>query len=88
MTSEKGLQWVVELRSGLPTGKINRNLPDAAPKSHTASRLKLEKRKTADVLDVPVLKKSSSEFMHLARHRIGVAANSSQLRFESGLRDY
>lgn len=88
MTSEKGLQWVVELRSGLPPQKTTRRLPDGAPKSHTASRVRVDRRKAGEVLDVPVLKKSSSEFMHLARHRVGIPANGSQLRFETGLREY
>jgi hypothetical protein len=93
MTAEASLEWVLKLRSGevRPNAKYKstRGLPSFTVRSNSNfSRCggKHSERKEHNTLDVPALKRNSSEFMHLARHRLGTVGNKSQLTFETGLR--
>jgi hypothetical protein len=93
MTAEASLEWVLKLRSGEirenTKHKSARGLPSFTVRNDSNfSRCcgKHSERKEYNTLDVPALKRNSSDFMHLARHRLGTVGNKSQLTFETGLR--
>lgn len=100
MKNEASLQWVLKLRNDAPLNtNRNKTVPhapsfyDSAPS--TRSNIYSEscpgthfQNKRFSVMDVESVNHSSNEVMHLARHRLGVPANQSQLAFETGLRGY
>lgn len=100
MKNEGSLQWVLKLRNDVPHDiKRSRTIPNAPScyESIPSSRSNIYsescngihiQRKKLIVTDVESVNQSANEVMHLARHRIGGAANVSQLTFETGLRGY
>mmetsp|Transcript_944 Transcript_944/g.2241 ORF Transcript_944/g.2241 Transcript_944/m.2241 type:complete len:223 (-) Transcript_944:5420-6088(-) len=93
MTSEASLEWVLELRSSTAKEDNKFKSPRGPPTFMSRANSNFgrctgrhSERKEHSTLDVSTLKRNSSEFMHLARHRLGTVGNKSQLTFETGLR--
>lgn len=93
MTAEASLEWVLELRGSLAKEETKFMSPRGPPSFMTRANSNFSRckgthseRKEHNTLDVSTLKRNSSEFMHLARHRLGFVGNRSQVAFESGLR--
>lgn len=93
MTSEASLEWVLELRAQDSAIKAKMHSPSGAP-SFVKREVTNQHCAVPDhsqgphvlLVDTESVRKRSSDVQHLARHRLGVPANGSQLAFESSLR--
>lgn len=93
MTSEASLEWVLELRAQEAAVKAKTHSPSGAP-----TFLKREVTNTHCpatehdqgphilLVEQQEVRKRAAEVEHLARHRLGLPANGSQLAFECSLR--
>lgn len=93
MTSEASLEWVLELRAQDTVVKGKNRSPSGPPSfvkrevtNQHCDAPEHDQKPHILLVDTESVRKRSSEVQHLARHRLGVPANGSQLAFESSLR--